>query len=139
MEIEKVIVGDWSGDGHGRTEAYLISVPCKFDTSAVYAAGVKEVGHDITDECEEYEEYMLPLFVYEGISAAAEKYGVKMPATEDPEDDGVIMDSHTFFHLWLTTLNIGKQVLYTDTPPIKEYVIDYKRRRDIGGYGLFSG
>lgn len=143
MELEKVVVGDWSFDGHGMSDSYIIKVPCKFDTNEAYKVGTEAVGFDLKRQCADYENSNFSKAVYTAIEETAAKYDVPMWDMEffDDEDDDMptsFATSDDFFQLWLVVVNIGKQIMSLGSPPIEEEKISCKRTHNIGGYGLFS-
>lgn len=142
MELEKVVVGDWSYDGHGSTRTHYIQVPCKFDTRKAYEVGREVVGFNIMKQCSGYDDSNFCKEVYDAVAAAAAKYDVVMHEVEyyDEGDDEPVscISSDDFFHLWLVVVNIGKQVLLPGSPPIAETKITSRSTHNIGGYGLFS-
>jgi len=79
MNKFRVIVGDWSGDGHNETKMYVVVVDDKF-TSEVLAANyhknVKELGIDPTAFVDEYNENTLPTDIEEKLEALGVKYNV---------------------------------------------------------------
>lgn len=142
MELEKVVVGDWSYDGHGNTRMYHIQVPCKFDTRKAYEVGREVVGFDIKKQCSDYDDSNFHKEVYDAVAVAAAKYDVVMHEVKyyDEGDDEPVsyLSPEDFFHLWLVVVNIGKQVLLPGSPPIAEMQITSRSTHNIGGYGLFD-
>lgn len=70
----RVVLGDWSDDGHGKTETYLVELE-GVDVSdevlnANYQAMTARVGVDLADVCADYEEYSAPLEFLEKVQEA---------------------------------------------------------------------
>ena len=57
----KFEIGDWSADGHGMSDTYIIDTEGTFDLEEDFARGVEVLGHDITKHCQDYEESYIPI------------------------------------------------------------------------------
>lgn len=77
MNKFRVIVGDWSGDGHNETKTFVVIVDDKFTSdvlAANYHKNVKELGVDPTLFAEEYEDNTIPEDVEEKLEALGVSY-----------------------------------------------------------------
>ena len=81
----RIVVGDWSDDGHGKSETFIFEIPdgvSARDMKAAYRRNVSFFGFDPQKDCEEYEDMDFPLehlrllveggFPYEGFDDTAE-------------------------------------------------------------------
>jgi len=128
-------VGDWSDDGHGHCEKFLIrsNVPVEQVREAHYR--IKDVtGIDIETVCAEYQKDTISREVLEKLKA------LEIPCECDP-DEPVSVDDMA--KLWLALLqkadpSMQLEILLDGTPMLPFYGDDEKGRH-IGqvGYGLF--
>ena len=129
--VIKLVVGDWSNDGHGRTHSTSIrSSITNEEIQSAYELGVKNLGVSISTLCEEYEDSEIPseardVFVKAGY----------VPTDFDPEMDTVeqcleYIDPEAFVELYLFTVKQGNS----------EFTFEFIESDDIniGGYGLFT-
>lgn len=118
MNKFKIVIGDWSNDGHGRTDDYIISTNLSSkEIDAAYKKAVKFIGIDMVEElCRDYNgditKEQIEIFAAHGIEI--EEY----------------MDRDTFLWLWGEYIKLGNSDF------------EYKMAEDvesieIGGYGLF--
>ena len=124
-----LIVGDWSGDGHGKSQTVVINsnLP-KGELMAAYQAGTKLVGFDLgCDVCEEYEdnrmkrEYKTKLL----------DLGFRNFYDDDPEEDTCYVDQDIFTQIFLFICKLGN-------PSFEHQLIKSDSYLYIGGYGLFG-
>lgn len=151
MSIHKVLIGDDSHDGHGRTEDFYIEVNPVVIIDRVYASAKRLLGVDVSDHCEDYECGDFPFVVVATILEKA--HDLNLPITgfdmlrkfantlaiadADISEDGIVqVNVEDFFALWLTMVNIG---VVTDglLPFLVARVKHDMPVHDIGGYGLF--
>lgn len=75
-------VGDWSDDGHGKTDVFILESSVEADVlKEAFTAGVKCIGHDVTSMCEGYEENTIP----EEVAQAFIDVGVSLDEADDGE------------------------------------------------------
>jgi len=145
----KLVVGDWSGGGHGKTNDFYVLSNAK-DTDelkAAYAAGVKVVGVDIEALCKGYEQSVVSVEDFEKIKSKATHGELDMGAGEeflaqysDPVNDppfqenegGIDLVSYDYFRLWRATARIGNPNLTLSV--VNEGIEEL----DIGGYGTYE-
>lgn len=58
----KIVVGDWSDDGHGKTETFIYEVDCnnKEVLFKAFQRNIRTIGFDPASVCDEYEDYEWP-------------------------------------------------------------------------------
>src|SRR6185312_12976492 len=71
-----VVVGDWSSDGHGKTETVTFNTNAtEEELKAAYKAGVQIIGFDMVEElCSDYEDNKLPRRYAELLTRAGINY-----------------------------------------------------------------
>lgn len=58
--IYKMIFGDWSDDGHGKTETFIIDIDAtQKELVEAYKKTKEEFGFGVEDVCDEYEDYTI--------------------------------------------------------------------------------
>lgn len=140
-----LVVGDWSGDGHSKTET--VTVSSNLDKSAVlkaYKKGTKKLGFDLSqDVAADYEDNVVSKEQWEKFAAAGltleDLFGSSKGDIDDATEDlageeapGFGVYAEAFAHLWLFIVRQGDSnfrysINETDSPNI-----------NIGGYGLFD-
>ncbi len=120
-EIIKVVVGDWGGDGHAKTEDfYICSNLPKNEINQAYQEGVKIIGFDLTEDVAvDYDDYQISREYIEMI----EKSGF-----ESIDDDFIETDFYT--KMWLHFVKVGN--------PDFNFNMINGQTIDIGGYGLLT-
>lgn len=126
-EIVRVVLGDWSDDGHGKTETYVIKTNLSGkELEKAFKAGVKKSGFDITEHCGDNEDYAIPDDLYDYF----EKAGVVFDSIQD-EPGNHFCCTDDFFHVYMKTCEIGNDTLKWSVEK------NYDNEIRIGGYGLF--
>lgn len=163
--VHKVVVGDWSHDGHGITETYNVRVPDGIDPATCLRAGESVVGGRLEDQCVQYDEPTIDVKFLFNIFKVCNEIGVDAPfeyesvyaSDDDPakmvcsvgnyeNSDEIPFDQHAtgflyitsdeYFRTWLALVNIGV-VLSGRTDMVKEIPDDHGSVHHIGGYGCF--
>lgn len=136
MNTINLVVGDWSNDGHGRTDTITIST--NLSRSAVqkaYKAGAEVVGVDLTkDVCRDYEDH----YIDDDVLDKFRKAGLtQADVPEWKEEDLSTIDasslwvgSEIFAHLYCFIVKKGA--------PAFEFTVVENKDLNIGGYGLFE-
>lgn len=143
----KIPIGDWSDDGHGKTEDYTIvsNKPIQEVRELYFQAceklGFTLDGHDRLSPCSEYQDYQ----VKEETIEALINYGINISGEEEAAwtEDG--LTTYEMCDLVLDFIKVqDKELVLTrvpnaDLPMFQFYGIDEKKRH-IGyfGYGLFD-
>ena len=127
--IVKLVIGDWSGDGHCQSATVIIdSNFSKLDIEKSYIKGSQIIGFDlIEDVCEEYEDSLIP----HEVIVKCKIQGMKLEDFFDEYDEEYNFRDWTdgFAKLYLFIVKLGDpDFRYTETK--LETV-------NIGGYGLF--
>ncbi len=132
-------LGDWSCDGHCKTEMILVCASESAEViSKAYNEGAETLGFDVSTEVEEYEDSS----VKAGYLKALYKVG-----TELLFDDEISFSKKEFLALDdKSNVTIGTNqyvLLYLGTakaalPNLKHALVDTGKSQDIGGYGLFA-
>ncbi len=129
MNTINLTLGDWSADGHGKTDTITISSSLTAkQLEAAYKRGCKKIGFDLTEEvAEQYENSILEEEVAEKLRAAGFKVE-DIVGTYEGELDNLCVES--FVVIWLFIVKLAK--------PDFEYKIINNADIKIGGYGLFG-
>lgn len=128
-----LVMGDWSGDGHSKTETVtILSNLKKADVEKAYKAGVKKTKVKFSEDvARNYEDGVITT---ETVAALA-KHGFKIEdysEDEEPGDRGYGLWTDGYSLAWLFVAQVGNpnfkyEVINDDSPNI-----------NIGGYGLFD-
>ena len=115
-------LGDWSDDGHGKTEDVFIQCNLTMEElQAAYKKGSKKVGVNLSDDvCCEYEDSSID----DETRNELEKAGLELPYSEWG------IDATDFANLWMAIATIGNPDLKWEHDNLNVPTID------IGGYGL---
>lgn len=133
----RMSIGDWSDDGHGMHEDFIISsnVPVKVVREAHFAMK-DELGFSIEDICSEYEDSVIDSEITKTIMELGYEF-------EDIEDGEAGMYPEEMARLWIFLLqkvdaNLELKIIKDEIPAFHFYGFDEKKRH-IGqvGYGLF--
>lgn len=144
--VISLVLGDWSGDGHSKTDTIVImSSLNKKDVEKAYKNGTKKLGFDFINEvCEEYEDRLLPkdkleLLMKSGFKASdfgyKSKYELKelKDALEDECSPGLGLWIDTFPKIYLFIVKLGNE-------DFKYRILEGAENPsiNIGGYGLYD-
>ena len=129
--LVKVVVGDWSGDGHNITETTIIE--SNLTSSELYSAyikGSKIVGFDLSECCSDYQDSKLQgqyikMLRENGIDII---FDGRAEDPLDDEDDGVNLMVEEFVEIYLNICKLAR--------PEFEWKEVRLGNLDIGGYGL---
>lgn len=132
MYTTKLVMGDWSDDGHGKTEDIVIkSNLTSKQLEAAYKKGVKKLGFDFSEVCcADYEDSEVPEEYQEKLLKA----GLADYLPEDQlEGDGNWFDDFYTDHymwVWMFIAHLGDPSLVWENAKEVNSI-------NIGGYGLF--
>lgn len=135
MNLLTLRVGDWSGDGHERTEDILVRVnKSSVDIETAYYKGVKVCEVDVKSLVADFEEWDIP-------SAELRKLhrnGILRDWNFDDEeslseDFSLLYEIDMYVEIYLRIAQLGDPDLKYETVDTDENPVLY-----IGGYGLFS-
>jgi hypothetical protein len=121
--------GDWSNDGHGKTNTISIKSNLSVeDIEGAYKKGCKIVKFDLSEDCcSQYEEGAIT----DDILKKLRKFPTLESAMDvQGRDDEGQTDSRRFTNLYLAIAKLGK-------PAFEYAIVPYDNIIDIGGYGLF--
>ena len=125
-------LGDWSNDGHGRTEIFCIKSSLTVaQLEIAFAKGSKKVGFNLTDHCADYEGCVFPVENYEKLLTMGLDDELKDSDLLDEDDEPELhlgCEDYTRFHMFICQLG--------DPNLVYEWVSD-ENVINIGGYGLF--
>lgn len=126
-----LVVGDWSGDGHEKTEK--ISVVCSHSSKELeeaYNKGTEKLGFNFTQTVAvEYEDNKL----YAKEIKLLRANGIDMEFEDGEDENGnVCLMVDDFWNLYLAICKLGN-------PKIEYKEGKQKQKINIGGYGLFWG
>lgn len=130
----EMVTGDWSADGHSRTDTITIKSNLSSDNiKKAYDKGCGVIGFDLINTyCEDYEDSQLPENVYQTLKKSGFKKwdGSYEEPTEDEE--GKYFVSYCEWPLlYLHIAKLGNKKL--------KYKVVEGNTLHIGGYGLFHG
>jgi hypothetical protein len=139
VHIINLLVGDWSHDGHEKTQKFTIESSLnQKELMKAYKKGCKIIGFDLTkDCCAEYEEFTLLREHKEKLKLNGfykdpdqlndlEEEEEKEYSEEDPEN---FMYADAFKDIWLFFIKTGNP----------SFTFNQKTETiNIGGYGLFQ-
>ena len=135
MHTITLITGDWSGDGHEKTDSVTISSNLSpKELEEAFIRGEKVIGIDFANQFRDYESNQLPFEMIQKMSKHFDT-GYDVPQDIDPSEvDSSRYDetlySNDYVHLWLEIAKIGNP----------ELVYEFCKTGltlSIGGYGLF--
>lgn len=130
----KLVVGDWSGDGHDKSEdVYCNSNKPLIEVEAAYGKGCQRLGFDlIKDYCEAYEDDRIENSTLEALAKALPSFGEEWNLNLLDDDEGYyrIMSTDEWVDLVLTVARIGD-------PELQITVAPHEGSWKVGGYGLF--
>lgn len=134
----RMSIGDWSDDGHGKHEDFIVSsnAPVQVVREAHFAMQDK-IGFCIEDVCSDYQDPAIEPKIEKIIT----NLGFEL---EDYDDDGIAYTcSNEMARLWIFLLqkvdpNLELRIINDEIPTLHFYGFDEKKRH-IGhvGYGLF--
>lgn len=119
-------VGDWSDDGHGKTDTFLIKT--KHNTKELndaFKEGTRKIGFDLLKECDEYEKNELS----EKAESCLKKAGYY--GNNAPEEGGAYPEEYIEIYLFICKLGDPDFKYKLIKPEEGNYV-------NIGGYGLYD-
>lgn len=129
MNTINLVLGDWSHDGHGKSETVTIETNLTVKQIAnAYKKGSKKIGFDLTEEvASEYEDSSLPIDVVDSLNDAGFDVEKEVGMYNDELDS---LDTDNFVKIYLFIVGVGA--------PSFKYKIVHNVDINIGGYGLFS-
>lgn len=130
--IINLIVGDWSGDGHGKTDT--VTIKCNLTAKQVEAAydkGARSSGFDPSSYvCVEYEERKIYEEDLEKLRDLGYDVEAHLGITE--HDDEVELDVDAFCEIYMFVAYLGdKSIVWEFENPLSSNI-------HVGGYGLFE-
>ena len=124
----KLVVGDLYGDGHGKSDTYIVEISnkgkCIPDISKAYKSGVKNAGLDITKFCSEYEDSYVP----KKVVTFCKENNIKLEVYDPKRDESPYIWSKDYVNIWIAIFNKNKYNLHAELLDVKSL--------EIGGYGL---
>lgn len=130
MNRIKLVIGDWSRDGHEKSETFVIeSNLTKKEIEKAFKKGTKLINIDFTKYCEEYEDSSIPMEVASDLF----KLGFDMNSIDDYDQFSktVCLDPTSYMMIYLFLAQKGN-------PNFGYTIIDENLDEiHIGGYGLF--
>jgi len=120
-----LVVGDWSGDGHSRTETITFECSHRYtDVQKAFEKGSNILGFDITKSlCADYEDGSIS----EACLETLEKNGIY--ANYDGDSDDATLSPEPFAELYMDIAKLGNKDI--------TYSLEYPDTINIGGCGLF--
>ena len=141
MKTAKLIVGDWSDDGHGKTQTYFVEYPSelKHSPEEYYQLALAKGAPDFTEAFEGYASYHLSWDLYTKLDSWFKTNDVSFPwdETVGAEEDDMYMECDTYVDLWVVIANTGIG-LAGESGTIRLVAETKFQTFCIGGYGLFE-
>jgi hypothetical protein len=140
--VTTLVAGDWSGDGHSRTDTTVIrSNLTSEQIGEAYEAGSKKLGFNFIDEVAvDYEDNSLDLEKLQTLIAAGMnveeafkfEYEINEVKTvlKDEDPAGIHLCEESFTDIYFFIVKLGNEDF--------EYEISKGNSINIGGYGLFE-
>lgn len=127
--ITNLVLGDWSGDGHDKSDVETISSNLTTEQiESAYKKGSKKLGFDLIEEVAcDYEDSSLPEDIVAMLNVAGFKVEHEV-GTFDGKLDNLCTDS--FLSIFLFVVRIGNPAFMCK--PVHTQTIN------IGGYGLYD-
>lgn len=138
----KLVIGDWSGDGHSRSESYLVrsNYPVEQVREAHFLIKEK-TGIDIERICSEYQDSDIDKNVITKLLSLGFQF--EYDDVESPTQNDILFGAKEMAKLWVFLLqkadpNLSLEIIDFDIPTLHFWGVD-KLSRHIGfvGYGLF--
>lgn len=132
MKTIELVLGDWSDDGHGKTESFYIKTEEDIDDiNSAYKKGSEIIGFWLDEEvCYEYENNVMEDDVFEKLEASG------FPLLQEIIDNEMYLYEDVFTKIYLHVVSIGFKELFG-----RDFYFEYARKNiptiNIGGYGLF--
>lgn len=130
--LVNLVVGDWSHDGHCKTEVITISSTFnKTQLERAYKKGTQKIGFDLTEDvCSKYEDMSVPVDVIDKLRAS----GVKVEDLIEQNENtwSFAFNCEAFAEVWLEIAKLGSPELEYEFCSIDDPNIN------IGGYGLLG-
>jgi hypothetical protein len=130
----KFEIGDWSKDGHNQFDTFILEVDGSVDVEKDYVKGMRKVGFDLTEYCQEYEDHCIPKALVHKIWELGYETSLEslQPDYDDePGSDECWIGSEDYLDLYMTIAMIGNGNIKYSTVGDDISVIRP------GGYGLF--
>lgn len=133
----RMSIGDWSDDGHGKHEDFIVdsNVPVQTVREAHFSMKDK-LGFSIENICSDYEDSVIDSKTTETIMELGYEF-------EDVDDGEAGMDPEEMARLWIFLLqkvdvNLELKIVKDEIPTLHFYGFDEKKRHiSHVGYGLF--
>lgn len=132
MHYIEFIIGDWSDEGHGKTESFFaISSATQKELHKIYKKAVKEYGIDPEGLCDVYEVSTIPADDFKRIKDQFSEIVEKLYDTED-DDGSQAVDPEFFVNIICAMIN-----RYVDDDEFIKRVECFRFPVTVG-YGLFQ-
>lgn len=123
----KLVVGDYSGDGHDKTQSFFYELSSPIDSlEEHYRKAALATGFDITQYFKEYEDRRIPV---ETAQMLVDRFGCSFIFEED--EDTVVVFPDEYADCYVAIFN-------SLDPKVKLTPLTIEDIINIGGYGLFS-
>lgn len=137
MNNVTLIVGDWGGDGHDKTEDYIYNINISYaELIAAYESGVAIIGYDLKDYCNDYEDREIPIELLQSVYNKLKE----LPVGEAWEIINDIVTLSEYFDK-ISVYHSEYAELYLAIAKIGNPDLTYQQVTgttiSIGGYGLF--
>lgn len=134
-KLTNLIVGDWSRDGHERSDTYLIS--SNLDGPGIKEAfkkGSKIVGFNLTDDvAADYRSVSLPTELCEKLWDNGHRFGLQDGEilADSLDENGLYLWPEAFVEVYLFIVKLGD-------PSFEHEFVRGSHTINVGGYGLYD-
>lgn len=126
MNKIRLVLGDWSDDGHGKSKEFMIESSLKkLQLQEAYKIGAKKIGVSIIEFCSDYEDSKMPAKDFNIFNTLNSEFPT------ETKDEEVWVDEDLYAKMYMMTCKAGH-------PELKWNFIVDDEWIDIGGYGLFG-
>jgi hypothetical protein len=126
----KIVAGDWSDDGHGKTESVNIETDSSADEVEIaYKKGVKKTKFDIRKFCDSFDDNIVPSKKVKSLfEHGFTEEGLYLDPL-DPSEDSYCVGADSYIAIYLALCKIGGL----------DFTVDETKTNEvrIGGYGCF--
>lgn len=124
----QLIVGDWSDDGHGKTDSVFVRSNLSVEeTKAAFEKGDKNF--KFSSYCSEYEDSNLPKDLVEKLKPFLTKKELSEIYQEYDQNDSLSVSSDEFVYFWIAVARSGNPDLKIKVTKVNSITVD--------GYDLF--
>lgn len=132
MTLTRLVLGDWSNDGHGRVSSSIVYSNYNYiDIQKAFKKGEEKLGIKLKDFCSEYEDNTIPIDVVRKFIENGFPEDI-LETEPDPKEFPLYPCSESdFANFYVFICRFGDPDLEIEIVEVNDI--------NIGGYGLFYG